>query len=69
MSAASDVDYQLASWALPLGADERAIWDALPRDEQVRRMRELFGSNECQTVSTKTFDEIIAYARERATSR
>lgn len=49
--------------------DEIAAWEALPRDEQMRRMRALLSSEEASTATDSTMAEILAEARRRADVR
>jgi hypothetical protein len=42
------------------------IWQALPRDEQLRRLRVALTRPDCATVTTASMDEILAEARARA---
>lgn len=51
--------------ATPSEEDIRA-WEALTRDEQLRRFRMLFASEECTTVTNSTMEEILIEARRRA---
>ncbi len=54
--------------ATPTEADIRA-WNALPRDEQLRRLRAALGHADCQAASTATMSEILTEARARADTR
>ncbi len=54
--------------ATPSDADIEA-WQALPRDEQVRRMRLSLSMPDCQTESTATMASIRAEAQARAAAR
>lgn len=65
MTATSDIDDRAKSWALPLSEAELRAWDALPREEQVGQLRALLQSEACQTISTRSFDEIVDAARKR----
>jgi hypothetical protein len=49
--------------------EEIRIWQALPRDEQLRRLRAALTHPDCTTVTTASMDEILAEARARADSR
>jgi hypothetical protein len=49
--------------------DEIAAWEALPRDEQLRRLRALLSSEEASTATDTTMAEILAEARRRADDR
>jgi len=58
--------------ALPAAAPteaELAVWDALSRDEQVRRYQEMFKHPDCNNFTTDTPDEILAAARQRVAAR
>ena len=55
------------SWSTPTEEDIRA-WEALPRDEQLARMRVLLDSDACNELSEASFEEIIAAARRQAKS-
>ena len=44
---------------------EIAAWAALPRDEQIRRYRELFQHPDCNTFTEDTPEDILAAARQR----
>jgi hypothetical protein len=46
-----------------------AAWHALPRDEQVRRYRELLSSAACQTIVDDSMSDILAVARDRLAAR
>ena len=54
--------------ATPSDADI-AAWNELPRDEQLRRMREYLSHPDCSTVSNITLDEIVARAQARIDAR
>jgi hypothetical protein len=58
------VDRLLPS-ATPSKAEIRA-WNALPRDEQVRRMREALTHPDCSTPSSRSMAEVLAEARANA---
>ena len=45
---------------------ELAAWEALPRDEQLRRMRAFFDDPACSKVSPNSMDDILRRARARA---
>jgi hypothetical protein len=49
--------------------EEIRIWQALPRDEQLRRLRATLTHPDCKAVTTASMDEILAEARARADSR
>jgi hypothetical protein len=49
--------------------EEIGAWDALPRDEQLRRMRAALTHPDCSTPTTDTMRDILAEARARAESR
>ena len=67
MSAKLDTLDSATSWASPTDAEIRD-WEALPRDEQIERLRAHFGSPECNTMSARSFSEIVAAARLKARS-
>lgn len=48
--------------ATPSEADIRA-WEALSRDEQLRRLRAALTHSDCATVTTATMSEVLAEAR------
>jgi hypothetical protein len=48
---------------------EIAAWNALPRDEQVRRYRDLFASPACHTITNDSMSDILAAARQRVAAR
>ena len=48
---------------------EIAAWEALPRDEQLRRMQDALNHPNCNTVSKQNLDEILALARQRVSDR
>ena len=48
---------------------EVAAWNALPRDEQVRRYRDLLASPACCTIINDNMSDILAAARARVTAR
>jgi hypothetical protein len=48
---------------------ELAEWEALPRDEQMRRYQELFQHRDCNTFITDSPDDILAVARQRVAAR
>jgi hypothetical protein len=54
--------------AVPNEEDIRA-WEALPREEQLRRLRASLSHPDCSTVSPATMGEILAEARRRANAR
>lgn len=54
--------------ATPTEDDIRA-WDALPRDEQLRRLRESLTQPECSTPVADTMSDILKLARARADAR
>ena len=49
--------------------EEIAAWNELPRDEQLKRYRELFAHARCNTISGATMDETLAEARRRSALR
>ena len=44
-------------------------WQALPRDEQLRRLRASLSHPDCVTVTDSTMTEILTEARTRADAR
>jgi hypothetical protein len=54
--------------ATPNEADIRE-WADLPRDEQLRRLREALDHPDCATVVDDTMNDIAAKARARADAR
>ena len=54
--------------ATPTEAEIR-IWQALPRDEQLRRLRIVLTHPDRTAVTTASMSEILAEARARADSR
>lgn len=54
--------------ATPTEAEIRA-WEALPRDEQLRLLRESLTQPECSMVSSDTMNDVLAEARRLATAR
>ena len=48
---------------------EIAAWQALPRDEQVRRYRALFADPACQRITSDSMSDILAAAQQRAAER
>jgi hypothetical protein len=55
--------------ALPPTQAELTAWNALSRDEQVKRYREFFAQADCHTFTEETPDEILAAARARIAAR
>lgn len=49
--------------------EEIAAWNELPRDEQLKRYRELFSHPDCNTVSGATMEDILTEARRRSALR
>jgi hypothetical protein len=68
MSQTTDKRTRTLPSATPTEA-ELAAWNALSRDEQVRRYREMFGHPDCSTFTTDTPDDILAAARQRVVAR
>jgi hypothetical protein len=52
-------------------ADEAEVagWNALPRDEQVRRYRKLLASPACRTIINDSMSDILTAAQERVAAR
>jgi hypothetical protein len=42
------------------------LWQALPRDEQLRRLRAVLTHPDCTTIATASMSEILVEARARA---
>jgi hypothetical protein len=68
MSQTTDKPTQVLPSATPTEVD-LAAWAALPRDEQVRRYRELFEHADCNTFTADTPEDILAAARQRVAAR
>ena len=68
MSKTTDKLTRVMPSAMPTEA-ELAAWNALSRDEQVRRYQELFKHPDCNNFTTDTPDEILAAARQRVVTR
>lgn len=41
-------------------------WSALPRDEQLRRLRTVLMHQDCATATSDSMDDVLAAARARA---
>ena len=48
--------------------DDIRKWDALPRDEQLRRLRATLSHPDCATATPDTMSDVLATARARADS-
>jgi hypothetical protein len=48
---------------------ELAAWDALPRDEQIRRYQEMLRHPDCNNFTMDSADDILAAARQRVAAR
>jgi hypothetical protein len=48
---------------------ELAAWDALPRDEQVRRYQEALAHPACDMITDDDMSDILAAARRRVAAR
>jgi hypothetical protein len=68
MSNSIDSIAQVMPSATPTEEDIRT-WDALPRDEQLRRMRAALTHPDCASATPDTMSDILAEARARADSR
>jgi len=55
--------------ALPPSEAELAEWQALSRDEQLARYREVLQHPDCQRISDATMSDIRTKARQRAAAR
>jgi hypothetical protein len=51
--------------AMPTEEDVRA-WEALPREEQLRRLRAALSHPDCAIVSAATMKDVLDEARKRA---
>ena len=49
--------------------DDIRKWEALPRDEQLRRLRAALTQADCATATTETMSDILAAARARSDTR
>ena len=49
--------------------DDIRVWQSLPRDEQLRRLRASLSHPDCTFVSDSSMEEILAEARARADAR
>ncbi|PWB83515.1 MAG: hypothetical protein C3F11_06185 [Methylocystaceae bacterium] len=56
---------RLAPSAIPSEA-EIVAWEALPRNEQLRRLRAMLGHADCATATPATMADILAEACARA---
>ena len=54
---------------LPPTEAELAEWNALTRDEQLARYRELFAHPDCDTFTNETPNQILVAAREQVAAR
>jgi len=68
MNNAKTITDDIAPGATP-DEDEIRRWRALPRDEQLARLRKMFGAPECSRVSGLTAEQIISRARAKAMAR
>lgn len=48
---------------------EEAAWNALSREEQVRRYREVLGQPACDIITDDSMSDILAAARQRVATR
>ena len=48
--------------------EEICAWEALPRDEQLRRLRAVLTHPDCATATPSTMSDILSEARKRADS-
>lgn len=64
-------DAAALSQALSAIPDDREIaeWERLPRDEQLRRLREHLAHPDCAVLTDDTMDDILAAARTRVADR
>jgi hypothetical protein len=68
MSDKIDILDQALPSATPSEDDVRA-WEALSREEQLRRLRAALSHPDCATVSSSSMVDILAEARKRADTR
>jgi hypothetical protein len=66
MSASNHSPSDIRPKATP-SLEEIAAWEALPAEEQLRRLRESFEDPECSRLSNKSMEEILAEALRRVT--
>jgi hypothetical protein len=67
----SDAIHKLADVmpsATPTEDDIRA-WEALPRDEQLRRLRAALTHPDCSTTTPESMDDVLAAARARVAQK
>ena len=67
----SDTDIALSPVmpsATPSDADV-AAWASLPRDEQLRRLRQSLTEGDCRTATSESTMEILAEARRRVDAK
>jgi hypothetical protein len=65
MTDTPDLDLYAAPSPLPPTEAELAAWNALSRDEQVRRYRDYLAHPDCNSFAEETPDEILAAARAK----
>jgi hypothetical protein len=65
MSDKTDTLDRVVPSATPTEEDLRA-WEALPREEQLRRLRAALSDADCATVSAATVKDVLDEARKRA---
>jgi len=65
MSDKIDTLDQVIPSAMPTEEDVRA-WEALPREEQLRRLRAALSHPDCAIVSVATMKDVLDEARRRA---
>ena len=68
MSKSTALTVEVMPSAAPTEEEIRA-WQALPRDEQLRRLRAALTHPDCGTPAVDTMHDILAEARARAASR
>lgn len=68
MSRNADALDALRPSATPTDEDVRA-WEALSRDEQLRRLRAALTHPDCGTATTATVKDVLGEARSRADAR
>ena len=52
-----------------LSEEHARAWEALPRDEQLRRLRAALSHPDCGTIGATTMSDILDEARKRADER
>jgi hypothetical protein len=68
MNDASDSHTDAMPSATPSEEDIRQ-WEALPRDEQLRRLRAALTHSDCSTATPDSMTDVLAAARKRVETR